>query len=215
MPMLSALAESRRIEEPPDEPLVISSEPAPDLETIRHECFQKGRADGLAMAKAQSEAAAATDAATTRRLLGEIATSLADAARESGRLTEASADAVARLLLGTLAAMLPALCARHGAAEVSAVARNILPALAHAPGVVIRVSPGAAAGLEQELAQLDTELRARIVVTSADSIPDGDVRIVWQDGCANRETARLWQTIGETLAPLGLLDIAARCGADA
>ena len=181
---------------------VAALEPTVDIEAVRHEAFNQGREHAMA----QLDAALENHAETSRQLLERVAVALNDAARESARVAEAGAEAVARLLLGMLAAVLPALCARHGAAEVAALTRSILPALAHAPRVSIRVSADALETLRAEVLRLDPELRARVEVTTSDAVPPGDVRIAWQDGCASRETARLWQAIGEALAPIGLLD---------
>jgi hypothetical protein len=181
--------------EPPPPP------PPPDIAAIRRAAFE----EGAASARAEIDAGAARDGEMTRRMLAEIANALGDAAMEHARLAEASAEAIARLALGMLAALLPALCERHGAAEVAALAGAVLPSLAHAPQVTIRVGPHAMAGLREELARLDPELRARIIVTPSDAIAQGDVRIAWQDGCAARHSAGLRQAILDTLAPLGLL----------
>jgi flagellar biosynthesis/type III secretory pathway protein FliH len=196
-----------------DEPRIVPPEPPPDIEAIRRVAYQQGHAEGHAAAKAEMDSAAAASAEATRRLLARVAGSLADASQASARVSEEAAEAVARLLLGTLAAMMPALCARHGAAEVASVARCILPSLVHAPEIVIRVGPRAVAALQSEFARLDPELGERIVLTPCDGVAEGDVRILWQDGSASRDSARLWQTVAEALAPLGLLDTSAPCAA--
>jgi flagellar biosynthesis/type III secretory pathway protein FliH len=195
-------------------PPAVVPEPPVDIEAVCREAFARGRAEGLAAAMAQIDTAAAADVETLQRLLARVADAMNAAQLEAGRVAEAAAEAVARLLLATLAAMLPALCARHGPAEVVAVARAVLPSLAHAPQVAIRVAPEAVAALAAELTKLDPDLQARIAVTPLDAVAAGDVRIAWQDGCATRDTARLWQSIGETLAPIGLLDITAPCDAN-
>jgi flagellar assembly protein FliH len=179
------------------------SEPSPvfteaELAAARADAYAEGHRNGLAQA-------AADRAEVTRQMLGTIAERLDGAGAEAARVAEDSADAVARLLLGTLATMLPALCARHGAAEGAALTRAVLPALAREPRVTIRVSPHVVRVVEQELDRLDPELHARVSLAPADAVAPGDVRIAWQDGAAIRDAAALWRKVAETLAPLDLL----------
>ncbi len=168
-----------------------------EIAAARADAYAEGHRNGLAQA--------ATDRAeVTRQMLATVADRLAGAGDEAARVAEESADAVARLLLGTLAVMLPALCARHGAAEVVALTRAVLPALAREPRVTIRLSPHVVRAVEQELDRLDPELRARVSLSPVDAVAPGDARIAWQDGAAIRDAAALWRKVTEALAPLDL-----------
>ena len=180
---------------PPPAPPPITEE---DLAVARADSYAEGHRNGLAQA-------AADRAEVTRQMLGMIAQRLDVAHTEAARVAEDSADAVARLLLGTLAVVLPALCVRHGAAEVAALTRAVLPALACEPRVTIRVSPHVVRPVELELARLDPELHGRVSLVPTDAVPPGDVRIVWQDGAAVRDAGALWRSVAEALAPLDLL----------
>ena len=51
----------------------------------------------------------------------------ANAEAAAASIAEQSAEAIARLLLDSLAAAFPALCARYGEAEVRAIVRAVLP----------------------------------------------------------------------------------------
>jgi flagellar biosynthesis/type III secretory pathway protein FliH len=107
--------------------------------------------------------------------------------------------------MGTLAGMLPAVCARHGAAEVAALTRAVLPALVHEPRVTIRVSPHMLRTVEDAMATVDPDLHGRVAVVPTNAMPPGDARITWADGAAVRDTAALWRAISEVLEPLDLL----------
>jgi flagellar assembly protein FliH len=169
-----------------------------ELAAARADAYAEGHRNGLAQA-------AADRAEVTRQMLGTIADRLDGAGVEAARVADESAEAVAQLLLGTLATMMPALCARHGAAEVAALTRAVLPALVREPHVTIRISPHVVRSVEQELDRLDPELQARVALVPTDAVPPGDVRIVWQDGAAIRDAGALWRKVAETLAPLDLL----------
>jgi flagellar biosynthesis/type III secretory pathway protein FliH len=169
-----------------------------ELAAARDEAYAEGHRSGLAQA-------AADRAEVTRQMLSVIADRMADARAEAARVAEQSAESVAQLLLGTLGTVLPALLARHGAGEVAAVARAVLPSLMREPHVTVRVSPHVVPAVEQELARLDPELRSRVELVAAATVPPGDVRITWNDGAAVRDAAALWCSVAEALAPLDLL----------
>jgi flagellar biosynthesis/type III secretory pathway protein FliH len=163
----------------------------------------------IAAARAEAHAAALAEAerrhdGATRAALDAIAVQMRAAATEAALVAERSAEAIAGALFAALAAALPDTCARHGAAEVAAVARAVLPALMQEPSVTVRVNPHAQAAVAREIARLEPGLARRVVLTATDALDPGDIRIDWQDGAASRNTADVWARIAETLAPLGL-----------
>jgi flagellar biosynthesis/type III secretory pathway protein FliH len=184
--------------DPPDEPdLIAPSFTEEAVETAREAAYAEGYSRGLSQAT-QDRAEIAS------QLLAGIARRLADAEAAAREAAEASALAVAELLMNSLAALFPTLCARHGAGEVAALARTVLPALDREPRISLRVSPHVLPELEAELDRLDPELRARLTVIATDAVPPGDVHIAWQDGAAGRDGAALWAQIAATLAEYGL-----------
>jgi flagellar biosynthesis/type III secretory pathway protein FliH len=192
------LQSSITVLDPPDEPeLIAPSFTTEAVETAREEAYAEGYSRGLSQA-AQDRAEIA------RQLLASIAQRLADAETAACEAAEASAVAVAELLMNSLAALFPTLCARHGSGEVAALARIVLPALDREPRITLRVSPHVITDLDLELAQLDPDLRARITVIATDAAPPGDARITWQDGAAGRDGAVLWAQIAATLSDYGL-----------
>ncbi len=179
-------------------------DPAPmfteaDLADARAASRVEGHREGLAQARGeQSEG--------VRQTLAVIAASLADAAASARHSADEQAGAVARLLLATLGALLPRLCARFGAAEAAAVVQALQPALRHEPAVAIRVNPHTREALSAALDGLEPELLARVRFVETDSVASGDVRVEWQDGAAVRDGTALWRAVAGVLAPLDLLD---------
>lgn len=169
-----------------------------DLAAARSAAWQEGHAEGLRQAEAQ-------DAAGTRQAIAAIAEQFT-AERAAGAVwAEQSADAIARLLVESLAAMFPALCTRYGDAEVRAIVRIVLPALTQEPAITVRAHPRTAEAVAHEIALLDADLMARVHVVESGSVPPGDVRIAWRSGSAVRDAAGLWHQIAAVLAPAGLL----------
>jgi flagellar assembly protein FliH len=192
---------------PPGVTVLDDAADAPEEEpTFTEETLAAARADAYAEGHRNGLAKAAADRAeVTLQMLGAIAERLQGGRAEAARVAEESAEALARLLLGTLAGMMPALCARHGAGEVAALARAVLPALAREPRVTIRVSPHVAEAVERELQHLDPDLRERVALLPTDAVPPGDARIAWSDGATGRDAAALWRDVAKALAPLDLL----------
>jgi flagellar biosynthesis/type III secretory pathway protein FliH len=177
--------------------------PAIDLDAERADAFARGRDAALA----DIAAATADHAREQTRLLAEIAARLADAEAAGRVFAERSAEAVARLLLGAIAGVLPAACARHGEREAVAIARAVLPALTRAPEVTIRAHPENAPALRRLLGTLDPRLRERVRLADSDRVAAGDLRIAWADGEAARDAAALWRGVAAVLAEIGLIDL--------
>jgi hypothetical protein len=147
----------------------------------------------------------AEDAVRLRQAVDALSAELA-AAQEAARLTgEQAAEEIARLLLASLGAVMPMLCACHGEAEAAAVARAVLPALNGEPEITIRVSPHTGPALLAEIGRIDPDLVARVRMVPTDAMKLGDLRIVWRDGMAIRDGAALWREVAAILLPQGLL----------
>jgi flagellar biosynthesis/type III secretory pathway protein FliH len=178
------------------EPVYSSAE----LATEREAAWRQGHAAGL-------EAAAAGDTAATRSAIEAVSAQLASARDTAAALAEQSADAIARLLLDSLAAAFPVLCARYGEAEVQAIVRTVLPALTQEQVITVRANPRTAPSLVREIGGLDPDLAARVEVVACNAMPPGDVRVAWRNGAAVRDTAAVWQQVAAILAPAGLLRV--------
>jgi flagellar assembly protein FliH len=185
--------------EPPPEPEII--EPAysvAEIEAARAEAWRDGHDTAVADALA-SDSAAAVEA------LRLIAAQLAEARHEITSIGEAAADSLARMTMAALAAALPAMCAAHGDVELKAIIRTLLPALHQEPKVVIRVEPGMALSLEQEIDRLDPDLLPHVQIIPTETVASGDIRVAWRGGGAVRDSAALWRQIEDILMPAGLL----------
>jgi len=174
---------------------------AAELEAARAEAFEAGSA-------AATAAAATADGAQICHAVTAIADRLDAARDELLSHAEQAASAIARLLLGGLGTVLPALATHYGDAEVRAVIRAVLPGLFKEPAVTLRINPLHAAAAGDEIEHLDPDLAARVRIVPTDAVPAGDVRIAWRNGSATRDAAALWQQVVEAL---GLAGLAPRC----
>jgi flagellar biosynthesis/type III secretory pathway protein FliH len=172
---------------------------AAELMTAREEAAQESRDRAIAEVEGAARVASS-------RALAEIARQITAAQEEAAAIAEQSAESIARLLLDCFAAALPALSVRHGAGEVAAVLRTVLPALHHEPKIAVRMHPDLVVVMTEELHALDADLAARIRLIAADAMTVGDVRVTWEHGAAVRCAASLWRQIESVLAPAGLLN---------
>ncbi len=167
---------------------------AAELEAARAEAWQAGRTEaehGLS--------------ASRNHLLAQLAGGMSEARGGAYAAAEAGAVGVARYMLGALATCLPQLCQQHGAAELRALVRTLLPALSEEPRITIRVNPHMLPVMQAEIATLDAEIAERVHVMPTDAVEPGDARVTWADGSAMRDTARARAAFAEGLASLGLL----------
>jgi flagellar biosynthesis/type III secretory pathway protein FliH len=171
---------------------------AADLADAREAAWRAGNAAG-------AEEAAAGDAAAARRAIESIATQFADARDAAATLAEQTADAIARLLLDSLAAAFPVLCASCGEVEVQAIVRSVLPALNQEQAVTVRTNPLTARSLLREVGRLDPDFATRVQIVECDSMTPGDVKISWRNGAVVRDATGLWEQVAAILAPAGLL----------
>ncbi len=170
---------------------------AAELEAARAEGWQAGSDAAFAEA-------AAADQTVIRQTVTAVVAQL-DAARvELVDLAEQSAATIARLLLGSIGAVLPELAARYGEAELQAVIRVVLPGLFKEPAVTLRINPQHCATVAHEIERVDPDLAARLQIMPTESIPVGDARVGWRNGGATRDVATLWEQVTATLALSGL-----------
>ena len=170
---------------------------AAELDATRETAFAEGRDSGLAEAAAQHEVA--LDAAAAA-----LAGRLALLREDSRAAAERAAAAVARLLLDTLAALFPTLCARHGPAEAEAVLRALLPGLGGEAALSLRANPRDLPALQAALARAAPALAARASFVPSEIAAPGDIALAWNHGEATRDARALWDAVAAALAPAEL-----------
>ena len=182
---------------PPEPEIIEPTFSRAQLEAARAEAFRAG-------GDAAAAQVASADQALIREAVTAIAANVAAARDDLRHRAEETAASIARLLLGSLGAVLPELAARYGEIEMQAVIRAVLPGLFKEPGVTVRVNPRHAAAIAQEIETADPDLAARLQVVATDAIPPGDMRVAWRNGAASRDAGALWAQVTEALALAGL-----------
>ncbi len=172
-----------------------------ELDTAR----QAACLEAVAVARAEWQQSALHD--RTQSLVA-IADALAAAQQQAGILSDTVAEGVARAILSVVAGLLPELCARHGGAEVRTLLRHLLPTLAQQPRIAVRVNAAVLDDVRGDLALLDEDLAACVVLTAAPLLP-GDTRVSWTDGSLVRDQAAISAKVAAALTELGLLEPAA------
>lgn len=169
---------------------------AAELTAAREQSWAEGHAAAL------REAAEAQDLAQ-RASAGRLIDQLAALANDLRQEAEQRAEAIAELLLEMLAALFPSLSAAHGEQEALALVRALMPGLARMPNVTIRANPCLIGTLAQEVERADLVDPAAITVVPSESVPAGDVRLIWAEGGASRDAAQAWARVSATLREAG------------
>lgn len=182
---------------PEIEPEVIEpSFTAAELTAAREQAWAEGHA------AATQEATEAQDAAL-RTSAGRLADQLAALARDLRQEAEQRAQAISDLLLEILTALFPSLCAAHGEREAIALVKALMPGLARMPAVTIRANPSLVTTLAREIERVDLPDPAAITVVPSESVPPGDVRLIWAEGGASRDAADAWARVSTMLREAG------------
>ena len=113
---------------PPEPEIIEPVFTASDIGAAREAAWRDGHDIGIAETAASGEVA-------VRQILAQIAAQLHTARNEAVAMADQAAEAIAKLLLDSFGAAFPALCARHGEAEIRAIIRAILPTLQQEPRV--------------------------------------------------------------------------------
>jgi hypothetical protein len=179
---------------PPDPPQVITEAM---VNAAREAGYAAGMRDGK-LAEANKQAAGLARALTemTRQL------ELLSATIETRLATHA--EAIARLMLATLRATFPQLCALHGEAEAVALARSLLPRLRRQAILIIRGSPSLLEQLKNEIPTSLMPLMTAWHWVETTGMAPGDMTIEWENGEARREGIAIEQEIDQILAACGI-----------
>ncbi len=183
---------------PPEPEIIEPVYSVADLQEARTEAWREGHDAAMA----EAETTARTEA---RQTLTRIAERLEATQAEAADLVERSAETIARLLMDGFAAAFPDLSRKHGAAELRAIIRTILPALHQELAVTVRIDGNAVQVVRDEIERLDPDLLPKIEVQASNAVLPGDIRIAWRNGAAIRDTTTLWEEITAILSPAGLM----------
>ena len=177
---------------------------AAELEAAREAGRQEGYQASLADAtllQAQLQSAA----------LQSLADGIAAARASLHGVADAHAADLARTLLATLRAAVPATMRAHAATEIGALVQALAPGLRAEPELRVRTHPDHADMLREALVALTAEESCVLSVTTDAGVAPGDVKIAWQDGYARRDTAAIWTQVQAALAPLNLPTLKELC----
>lgn len=171
---------------------------------VRAEAFAEGqaegRAEGFALGRAEAEAEAAASAARHEtEVLGRLCERLAEATGERAEISRAAERGALQLAASALRKALPGFHRRLGEAEVEALLADIAGRMAEPVTLTVAVHPDLAASLQVRLEAVAGKCRVagRLAVAAEAGIPEGDCRITWSGGGAERQLAALLARIDD------------------
>ena len=165
------------------------------LEAARAEGLSQGRTDALFEMAGLVETRAADALVSLDRNVAALLAARAAIVHD----TESQAIA---LLRSVLQKAVPALCRKDPAAEIEALVVRCLSEALDEPRIVLRVGDAVFDAIQSRLATM-TEANGyagKLVLIADPALADGDVRVEWADGGAERDTRRLMAEIDAILS---------------
>lgn len=171
-----------------------------ELESCRSQAWDEGFLSG----RVAEESARGKD---IRQFFQSIVKEVEDA-RSSLSLSDAMlAEELAKFMIAAFQSMLPTLSERYGVAEISAVAAEILPALARDQKIRVQIAPCRLEVLHAIVAGYENEFRENIHLVASEKLGPSDIVVRWHLGEAVRDMSEMWRNCLAILAPLGLQPI--------
>ena len=157
-----------------------SSYSSEEVETIRRDTFQLGKADTEAQAAAAHAATLGAIAQSLIRMIGEFDAAVRTMREDSAVIALEVARKLAQVALEA-----------YPLKEVEALLADCLHKLHREPRIVVRVSAACADGLREDIDRLCAEhaFAGRVVIIAEPSIVGSDCRIEWADGGVERDLA--------------------------
>jgi len=169
-----------------------------DVQQARDEGYTAGHAAGHAegMEAGRQDARAQADQALADAL-EKVAGGLDRAAGELAPAEERRDREALQVAVKLVEKLFPALERRHGLKEIEALIADSLDRLREHPRVVVRVAPARLEAVQERIEALAAKAgyEGKVMVISDAELPDGDVRVEWAEGGAERDTGRLWRDI--------------------
>jgi flagellar assembly protein FliH len=168
---------------------------AAEYDAARKESESAGYAAGQAAVKKEIDSAIARASATIAQQIPQaLATIRSDHDRREQAAIGAAIEIVKRLF--------PSLTAHHELTEIEGLVRECLTKLHDEPRVVVRIAESI---LDRTKPGIDSAASTagfpgQVVIIADPTLADGEARVEWADGGAERDPESLWKAIDEILA---------------
>lgn len=168
-----------------------------DLDKARDEAFHAGHEAALVAARELEE--------RQIKELFEVISQRVDAltatrAEDSQQLAAQATD----VAIAICRKILPELARRHAMAEIEALIGDCLASMPEEPRIVVRVADQLVDQLQQRVDAITNGFEGKLVLFGDDEMAETDCAVVWADGGTERNLARLWQDLEQSLARLGV-----------
>ncbi|WP_419727864.1 hypothetical protein [Lichenicola sp.] len=179
----------------PVEPIVV--EPTFSLTELR-QATERAEQDGRELERHAVELGVSAIRADA---LVRVSDALNAGQSDRARVMADAATATAGVLLGMVAAVLPAFAASRGHDEARALLGLLLPTMSHEPRLTIRAHPTLLEGLREDMTTILEDSPVMVDWIGSNSMQPGDISIRWQDGMLMRDTQALCTQVQELIMP--------------
>lgn len=161
-----------------------------DLTQARTEGYAEGENAGRTQALESIEQ-------NVDKCVAAIAQGLSDLHKSLEAMQDSQTREAVQVAATLVRKLFPRLAREHGLSEIDNVVAEAMARLREEPRIVVRVQESL---LDTVRDRVDAAAKAagfegRIVFLAEENLADGDVRIEWADGGAERNTGRIWQDI--------------------
>lgn len=165
-----------------------------DLTQARAEGYAEGENAGRAQVLGSIEQ-------DVEKCVAAIAEGLADLRQHLDTMQERQTRDAVQVAATLVRKLFPRLAREHGLAEVDNVVAEAMARLREEPRIAVRVTESLLDTVRDrvEAAAKAAGFEGRIVFLADDGLSEGDVRIEWADGGAERDTGRIWQDIEQMI----------------
>lgn len=188
-------AAAEQAAEPDPEP---EPEPEPEAPTYSEEELQLAREDAYVAGHAAAlEEASVVQGRALAEAVQSVAAQLPGLQGQIADINGEIGELAARVAIDVCRKLLPHCPEDYAAREISALVQALLPSLANQPRLVVRVGPSLSGATRRVLDGMAERsgFDGRIVVLDDHGLGEGEARVEWADGGAERNTSRLWAEV--------------------
>jgi flagellar assembly protein FliH len=166
-----------------------------ELAAAKAEAFEAGRA---AMAEEQRVSEEQQTATLVSALTGQIEALLAESTDIENRAVKDAGE----LAITVCHKILPTLAAQNALTEIEGLVVRTIAEMHEEPRLVVRVADSKLDDLQIRFERMSSAFSGKLVLLGDDELAPTDCAVLWADGGAERDFARLWTEVNLALSGL-------------
>jgi hypothetical protein len=170
---------------------------------LKQESFLAGVDSGLTQSSSRN-------AVDVLKALDRIASALEDDSLTRRKQVQVAIEAIGRLIINSLVAILPSLCDRNAVSGIVDSVKLIFSGVNEESAVTVEVSSSLEGDIRSALGALPPALTRRIALAPSECLPTGEARMKWELGIATHSPERIRMGVISLLTEMNLMTVVAR-----